>query len=110
MLKFRFAHRVAVYRGAAVFYKSAGAAAHLIDCGLAKVRKKRAKAVVEIELTNAATGYVQGQVRIEQLGLRPGSFGIQIERLASCRCFGHRHYWPQLLVPSDRHSRTLATV
>jgi hypothetical protein len=101
MIKFRFAHRVAVYRGgsAAMFYKSSAAAAHLIDAGLATVRKKASKAIIEIELTNAATGYVQGQVRIEQLGLRPGSFGIQIERFASSRCFAHRDHWPQLLLP-----------
>jgi hypothetical protein len=103
MLKFRLAHRVAVYRGQAMFYKSSAAAAHLLDAGLATVRKKASKAITEIELTTAATGYIQGQVRIEQLGLRAGSFGIAIERLASGRCFRHRHYWPQLGGTSAAH-------
>jgi hypothetical protein len=95
-VRYRFAHRVAVYRNTACFYKSPAAAAHLVDSGLAIVRKKASKVIIEIELTNAATGYVQGCVRIEQLGLRDGSFGIQIERFGFCRCYAHQYAWDSL--------------
>jgi len=97
MLKFRFAHRVAVHRGAAVYYKSSAAAEHLVDSGLATVRKKASKVITEIELTNAATGYIQGQVQANQLGLRPGSFGIRVETFPSgVFCFNHRNPWHQV--------------
>jgi hypothetical protein len=93
----RFAHRVAVHQGFAVFYKPPAAAQHLIDSGLAKVRRKAAKVIVEIELTSAATGYMQGQVGLNCLGLRPGSFGIQVERYESGRCFAHRYCWASVV-------------
>ena len=97
MLKFRFAHRVAVHRGAAVYYKSSAAAEHLLDSGLATVRKKASKVITEIELTNAAVGYIQGQVRADQLGLRPGSFGIRVETFPSgLSCFNHRNPWHEV--------------
>ena len=60
MARYRYSHRVAVYRGSAIFYKSSAAADHLIDCGLAIIRKKAAKSVVEIELTRAANGLHAG--------------------------------------------------
>ena len=102
MLNFRFAHRVAVHRGFAVEYKSSAAAAHLLDSGLATVRKKVSKTITEIELTNLATGYVQGQARANQLGLRPGSFGIRVETFPSgVFCFDHRNPWHQV---ADDHA------
>jgi hypothetical protein len=98
MLKFRFAHRVAVHRGASLFYKSSAAAEHLVDSGLATVLKKTSQTITAIELTNAATGYIQGQVRANQLGLRPGSFGIRVESHPSgVFCFSHRNPWDQVV-------------
>ena len=97
MLKFRFSHRVAVHRGAAVYYKTSGAAEHLVDSGLATVRKKVSKVITEIDLTDAATGYTQGQVEANRLGLRPGSFGIRVETFPSgVFCFDHRNPWHQV--------------
>jgi hypothetical protein len=53
--------------------------------------------ITEIELTNAAVGYIQGQVRADQLGLRPGSFGIRVETFPSgLSCFDHRNPWHEV--------------
>ena len=98
MLKFRFSHRVATYRGGAVLYKSPAAAGHLVDSGLAVVRKKVAKTITEIELTDLAIGYRQGQAAVDRLGLRPGSFGIREETFPSgIFCYSHRNHWPCVL-------------
>jgi hypothetical protein len=97
MLKFRFAHRVAVHHGNAVYYKAAAAAAHLVDSGQATVRSKVSRTITAIEMTALAIGYMQGQMRADRLGLRPGSYGIRIENLASgFRCFDHRNPWHQV--------------
>jgi DUF1680 family protein len=98
MLKFKMAHRVAVYRGASVFYRAPAAAQHLLDSQLATVRKRVAKVITEIELAPEATGYMQGQVRADQLGLRAGSFGIRVETFPSgLSCFDHRNVWEQVV-------------
>jgi hypothetical protein len=92
----KFRHRVAVYRNASVYYVAPAAAQHLLASGLAVVRQKAAKVIAEIELTRAATGYQQGQVGADQLGLRPGSFGIRTEVLDSGRCFAHNNPWHEV--------------
>jgi hypothetical protein len=97
MLKFRFAHRVAVHHGHAVYYKAAGAAAHLVDSGQATVRSKVSMTVTAIEMTAVAIGYTQGQMRVDRLGLRPGSYGIRTETFPSgFHCFDHRNPWHQV--------------
>jgi len=97
MLKFRFSHRVAVFRGASVIYKTSAAAEHLLDSGLATVRKTASRTITELEFTAAATGWRQGQVRPNQLGLHSGSFGIRVEAFASgVFCFNHRNPWYQV--------------
>jgi hypothetical protein len=98
MFKIRFKHRVAVYRGASVYHVAPAAAEHLLDSGLAVVRQKHAKVIAEIELTAAASGYKQGTVGADQLGLRPGSFGIREETLPSgLWCYDHRNPWSQVV-------------
>jgi hypothetical protein len=92
----KFKHRVAVYRGASVYYVGPAAALHLLDSHLATVRQKAAKVIAEIELTAAASGHEQGQVGADQLGLRPGSFGIRVEQLDAGRCFSHNYSWPEV--------------
>jgi hypothetical protein len=84
----RFKRRIAVHRGEAVFYAAPASAMHLLDSGLAAIRTKTGKVISAISLTGAATGYVQGQAKLDQLGLQPGSFGIRTEPLDS----GHRCY------------------
>lgn len=98
MLKRRMAHRVAVYRGASVYYRAPAAAQHLLDARLATVRKRVAKVITEIELAPAAIGYIQGQVRADQLGLHAGSYGIRVETFPSgLSCFDHRNVWDQVV-------------
>jgi hypothetical protein len=80
-----------------VYYKSAAAAAHLVQSGLATVRRKAAGIVMEIDLTNFAIGYIQGQVALNRLGLHPGSFGIRTETFPSgVFCYEHRNAWEQV--------------
>jgi hypothetical protein len=96
MFKIKFKHRVAVYRrhSDSVYHVAPAAAEHLLASGLATVRQKAAKVIAEIELTDAATGYQQGQVGADQLGLRPGSFGIRVEDLpCGLWCYDHRNAW-----------------
>jgi hypothetical protein len=93
----KFKHRVAVYRGASVYYVGPAAALHLLDSHLATVRQKAAKVIAELELTAAANGCEQGQVGADRLGLRPGSFGIAVEQLESSRCYSHRNPWEQVV-------------
>jgi hypothetical protein len=95
MLKVRrFKRRIAVHRGEALFYAAPAAVMHLLDSGLATVRAKKGKAICAIDLTAEATGFVQGQAKLDQLGLRPGSFGIRTEYLDSgYRCYEHRNAW-----------------
>ena len=93
----RFSHRVAVYRGFALTYKSSAAAEHLLSCGLATIRRRSGRTITELDLTNAATGYTQGRVRADELGLRAGSFGIRVEALpGGLQCFAHRNPWTQV--------------
>jgi hypothetical protein len=97
MLKYRFAHRVAVHHGHAVYYKAAAAAAHLVDSGQATVRSKISTTITAIELTAPAVGYMQGQMRPDRLGLRPGSYGIRTETFPNgFSCFAHRNPWHQV--------------
>jgi hypothetical protein len=94
----KFKHRIAVYRGASIHYVAPAAAEHLLDSGLAVVRQKHAKVIAEIELTAAANGLEQGQVGADQLGLRPGSFGIREETLPSgLWCYAHRKPWHEVV-------------
>ena len=98
MLKLKMAHRVAVYRGAAVYYRAPAAAQHLLDAGLATVRKRVARVITEIELNAAASGYRQGQARVDRMGLQPGSFGIRIETFPSgVSCFAHGNAWNKVV-------------
>jgi hypothetical protein len=86
--------RIAVHRGEAVYYTAQAAAMHLLDSGLATVRTKTGKAISAIDLTAEATGFVLGQVELDRLGLRPGSYGIRTENLDSGhRCYQHRNAW-----------------
>ena len=90
----RFKRRIAVHRGEAVFYAAPATAMHLLDSGLAAIRTKTGKVISAISLTGAAIGWVQGQARLDQLGLQPGSFGIRTETLDSGhRCYQHRNAW-----------------
>ena len=95
MLKVRrFKRRIAVHRGEAVFYAAPAAAMHLLDSGLATIRAKTGKLISAINLTAEATGFEQGQAKLDQLGLRPGSFGIRAEHLDSGhQCYQHRNAW-----------------
>lgn len=98
MLKHRFAHRVAVYRGFAMFYRSGAAVDHLLKAGLATVRRRVERTITEVELTKFAVGYMQGTVDIERLGLKPGSFGIHVVNFESgAFCFEHRKPWSEVL-------------
>jgi hypothetical protein len=103
MLKVRrFKRRIAVHRGEAVFYRAPAAAMHLLDSGLATVRTKTGKLISAINLTAEATGFVQGQAKLDQLGLRPGSFGIRSEYLDSGhRCYQHRNAWDSLIPKNE---------
>ena len=95
----RFKRRVAVYRGGDVAYYSAhAAAAHLLDSGLARVRQRTDKVIAEIELLQPADGSLEGRVEPNQLGLKPGSYGIQRELLDRNGhwCYGHRHPWSEV--------------
>jgi hypothetical protein len=70
------------------------AATHLLDSGLAIIRTRTGEAISAIGLTGAAIGWVQGQARLDQLGLQPGSFGIRTEsRDSGHRCYQHRKAW-----------------
>ena len=59
-------------------------------------RTKVSQTRTAIELSNAATGYIHGQARANQLGLRPGSYRDQ----------GSRLDWTNLL-PTARNNRAL---
>ena len=90
----RFKRRIAVHRGEAVFYAAPATAMHLLDSGLAAIRNKMGEVISAISLTGAAIGWVQGQAKLDQLGLQPGSFGIRTESLDSGhRCYQHRNAW-----------------
>jgi len=97
MQKMKFVRKVAVHRGAALYYQTPAAAEHLLNAGLATVRQKTARVISAIELTSLAVGYIQGQVAANKLGLRPGSFGIRVESFPSgVFCFDHRNPWHEV--------------
>jgi len=90
----RFKRRIAVHRGEAVFYAAPATAMHLLDSGLAAIRTKMGDVISAISLTSAAIGWVQGQAKLDRLGLQPGSFGIRTESLDSGhRCYRHGNAW-----------------
>jgi hypothetical protein len=103
MLKVRrFKRRIAVHRGEAVFYAAPAAVMHLLDSGLATIRAKTGKLISAVDLTAEATGFVQGQAELNQLGLRPGSFGVRTEYLDSgYRCYQHRNAWDSVIPPHE---------
>ena len=106
MLKVRrFKRRIAVHRGEAVYYTAPAAVMHLLDSGLATIRAKTGKLISAINLTGEASGYEQGQAELDQLGLRPGSFGIRTEYLDSgYRCYQHRNAWDGVIPKCDAAS------
>jgi hypothetical protein len=90
----RFKRRIAVHRGEAVYYVAPAAAMHMLDSGLAAIRTKAGEVISAISMTGAAIGWEQGQARLDQLGLQPGSIGIRTEILDSGhRCYQHRNAW-----------------
>jgi hypothetical protein len=94
----RFKRRIAVHRGEAVFYVAPAAAMHTLDAGLAAIRTKAGEVISAISMTGAAIGWVQGQEKLDRLGLQPGSIGIRIESLDSGhRCYQHRNAWDGLI-------------
>jgi hypothetical protein len=90
----RFKRRIAVHRGEAVYYEAPAAAMHMLDSGLAAIRTKTGEVISAINLTGAAIGWEQGQAKLDQLGLQPGSIGIRTETLDSGHwCYQHRNAW-----------------
>ena len=102
-----FIHNVAIYRGSAFFYRAAAAAEHLLNAGLAVVKRRRGAKITEIELTPLAIGWMQGTVDPARLGLHPGSYGIIVEILGQSgrHCFNHRRYWPEVIPTMRRTGR-----
>jgi len=84
---------VRVHRGEASYYVAPAAAEHLLHAGLATVRQKHQKVIANIELTREAIGWQSGQIAADQLGLRPGSFGIRVEHFPSgTQCYAHNDH------------------
>ena len=102
MLKNRkFRHRVAVHRADFVTYAAPALAAYLLDSGRATVLWRQSKVITAIKLTVLADGRIEQRVDLTQLGLRPGSFGIQVEIFPNgLWCYGHNHHWDELLCPA----------